>query len=196
MANPWSVEQMAPVVGLPLSNFQYPPNLLPLKRSIQSLMEDQLAGILEDVMDAQGDGDRYSDDLLPKEYRLATFRQFEQVQVWPTLTITGGELRTVNRAETRGRSQQPGSLIRWSGVIYLDMFHQDGDQDWLAQMLDYYGAAMWLVLLKNDPIHDPSDDNPRFDIDYESSEIEVSEPGGVNMTDRAVEVRTRIEFWS
>lgn len=117
---------------------------------------------------------------LPRETRLATVRRWDQVRLWPTLLVIGSDVRIEQAGQVPGAGQ-------WLGDIELAVFLQDQDHDQLALALDRYLAALWLVVINNEPF-------ARAAVDGESVAMEASEPGGNTPHMRAAALTFSVRF--
>ncbi len=120
----------------------------------------------------------------PQDIKLLSIRSWDLVSTWPTLTINGYAVRSVRPNQHSGSGQ-------WVGTLELDMFMQDSNPDIMPLLMGRYGAALWEVLRTADATLTLGGQ-----LDMDSVEIEVSEPGGVGQNMRAVELRCRVGWYT
>lgn len=161
------------------------PSAEPFKRSVQAAFEtfvDDALDLANSVMVSAGYTDLSTRLKPPAEYTLQTIRQYDMVTMWPTLSISS----IGSRATERQGQQYPSGLYHIG--FEVDMFIFEDDRRLVDSVMDRYGYAMWLVMVNADHLNMLNG----AQLDMSSLDLLTSEPGGVGLSNRVIELAGRV----
>lgn len=132
-------------------NPKFMPSLEPVRGFVVQALQDRLEAAFTEVTDRSpilldGDGQPVTVPLsLPNQVRQGTITDLQLNEAVPALVVMTSDLGVVDAAQQLG----PGL---WRGSVDVEYWDQHEDPDVLSAMLDRYGAAIWMVMVEQDPL--------------------------------------------